>query len=345
MPRKTVYNQITTQESIKRINPKNKELCSDFLEYLSSVGRAQSTINGYRNDLEIFFCWNLEYNNNKFFIDIKKRELTRFQGHALNEWGWSPKRIRRVKSTISSMSNYIEDILQDENDEFENFRSIIGKIESPSNEAVRDKTILPDEDVDKFLEKLVSDGRYQQACAFALAAMSGARKSELLRFKVEYFNPSNVCIEGALYKTPKIKTKGHGKNGKQINKYVLYDFKKYLDLWLEERKKLGIESEWIFVHKCSDGSYEQMKVSTLDSWANIFSKELGVDFYWHCMRHYLTTKMKKYNIPDHVIKEYFQWNSVEMIGIYSDLDASDDFAKYFNKNGMVEGKSGSISDI
>lgn len=63
------------------------------------------------------------------------------------------------------------------------------------------------------------------------------------------------------------------------------------------------------------------------------------------MRHYLTTKMKKYNIPDHVIKEYFQWNSVEMIGIYSDLDASDDFAKYFNKNGMVEGKSGSISDI
>lgn len=77
-----------------------------------------------------------------FFIDIKKRELTRFQGHALNEWGWSPKRIRRVKSTISSMSNYIEDILQDEDDEFENFRSIIGKIESPSNEAVRDKTIF-----------------------------------------------------------------------------------------------------------------------------------------------------------------------------------------------------------
>lgn len=161
MPRKTVYNQITSDESIKRINPKNKELCSDFLDYLASVGRAPSTINGYRNDLEIFFCWNLEFNNNKFFIDIKKRELTKFQGYALNEWGWSPKRIRRVKSTISSMSNYIEDILQDEDDEFENFRSIIGKIESPSNEAVRDKTILPDEEVDKFLDKLVSEGRYQ----------------------------------------------------------------------------------------------------------------------------------------------------------------------------------------
>ncbi len=309
------------------------------------MDRAPSTINGYKNDLDIFFCWNLQFNNNKAFVDIKKRELTRFQGHAINEWNWSPKRIRRVKSAISSLSNYIEDILQDEEEEFENFRSIIGKIESPSNQAVREKTVIPDEDVDGFLEKLVNEERYQQACVFALAAMSGARKSELLRFKVDYFNPENVYIDGALYKTPKIKTKGRGKNGKQISKYVLYDFKKYLDLWLEKRKELGIESEWLFVHRCGNGEYEQMKVSTLDSWAQIFSKELNVNFYWHCMRHYLTTKMKKYNIPDHIIKEYFKWESVEMIGIYSDLEASEDFDKYFSKDGIVEGKTGSISDI
>lgn len=116
------------------------------------------------------------------------------------------KRIRRVKSAISSMSNYIENILQDEDEDFENFRSIIGKIESPKNEAVREKTIIPDDDVDKFLDKLVSEERYQQACAFALAAMSGARKSELLRFKVEYFDENNI-VYGGLYKTPKIKTK------------------------------------------------------------------------------------------------------------------------------------------
>lgn len=345
MGRTTIYNKITNEESIKKINPNNKQLCEDFLEYLASIDRAPSTINGYRNDLEIFFCWNLEYNNNKFFVDIKKRELARFQGYAINEWGWSPKRIRRVKSAISSMSNYIENILQDEDEDFENFRSIIGKIESPKNEAVREKTIIPDDDVDKFLDKLVSEERYQQACAFALAAMSGARKSELLRFKVEYFSPENVYIKDALFRTPKIKTKGAGKKGKLINKYVLYDFKKYFDLWMEQREKESIDSEWLFVHKCGDGSYEQMKVSTLDSWANIFSRELNIDFYWHCMRHYLTTKMKKYNIPDHIIKEYFKWNSVEMIGIYSDLDASDDFDKYFSKDGIVESKSGSLTDM
>lgn len=345
MARSTVYNQITTDEKIKNINPKNKELCSDFLDYLSSMNRSKSTLKVYENDLDIFFCWNLEFNNNKYFIDIKKRELVRFQGYALQEWGWGASRIKRVKSVISSLSNYIVDILQDDDDEFEDFKSIIGKIESPVNEPIREKTIIPDEEVDKFLDKLVSQGRYQQACVFALAAMSGSRKAELLRFKVEYFSDENVQIKGALYKTPKIKTKGRGVNGKQINKYVLYDFKKYFDLWMEERKRLGVESEWLFVGKSKDGKYEQMKVSTLDSWAIIFSKELGIDFYWHAMRHYLTTKMKKYNIPDHVIKEYFQWNSVEMVGVYSDIDASDDFSKYFGSDGMISGKTGSISDM
>lgn len=344
MARKTVYNKITNEETIKKINQKNTELCADFLEYLSSVDRAQSTINGYKNDLEIFFCWNLEYNGNKFFVDIKKRELVRFQGFVINEWGWSPKRIRRVKSAISSLSNYIENILQDEDEEFENFRSIIGKIESPTNEAVREKTIIPDEEVDNFLEKLVDEGRYQQACAFALAAMSGARKSELLRFKVDYFSDDNI-VYGGLYQTPKIRTKGHGKNGKLINKYVLYEFKKYLDLWLDKRKEDGIESEWLFVRKCADGTYDQMKVSTLDSWSIIFSNELDVDFYWHCMRHYLNTKLLKLNIPANVVQEFFGWSSSDMVNLYNDSEVSEEFSKYFTKDGIVEGKNVSLSAI
>lgn len=344
MPRKTVYNKITNEDSIKNINPKNKQLTEDFLIHKSSTDRAPSTIKGYRNDLEIFFCWNLEFNNNKPFTDINKRELARFQGHVINEWGWSSKRIRRVKSAISSLSKYIEDILQDEDEEFENFKSIIGKIESPTNESVREKTVIPDEDVDKFLDKLVKEERYQQACVFALAAMSGARKSELLRFKAEYFTDENIVYD-SLYKTPKIKTKGRGKNGKQLNKYVLYDFKKYFDLWMNYRKENGIESEWLFVRKCNDGSYAQMKVSTLDSWAIIFSNELNVDFYWHCMRHYLDTKLLKYNIPVNVVQEFFGWSSSDMVNLYNDSDVSEEFSKYFSKDGIIEGKSSALNDL
>ena len=49
------------------------------------------------------------------------------------------------------------------------------------------------------------------------------------------------------------KTKGRGK-GKFIYKYVLLDFKKYFDLWMTERERLNIDSEWLFVSKTKDES-------------------------------------------------------------------------------------------
>ena len=43
------------------------------------------SIKGYINDIEMFFVWNLEENNNKMFVDFKKREIIRFQAYFLNE--------------------------------------------------------------------------------------------------------------------------------------------------------------------------------------------------------------------------------------------------------------------
>lgn len=344
MGRTTVYNNITSPEKINQVADENKYLQGEFLEYLKSIDRAATTIKQYEADLNVFFVWNLENNANKDFIKISKREFAKFQNYAINEWQWSPKRTRRVKSVLSSLSNFIENIM-DEEEGYEGYRSVVKKIESPVNEAVREKTVLSEETVEEFLNRLVDEKRYQQACLFALAAMSGARKQELLRFKVDFFTEENVYIPGALYKTPKIKTKGRGKNGKVIPKYVLYDFKKYYDLWMEERKELGIDSEWLFVSKDKEGIWQQMSVSTVDSWADRFSKDLGVDFYFHCLRHFMCSRMKKLNIPDHIIKEFFMWESVEMISIYSDIDASEDFDKYFTSNGMVEGTSGNLSDL
>ena len=56
MGRSTVYNNITSPEKIAAINPENISLMNDFLEYLESVGRAESTIKNYKADLLVFFC-------------------------------------------------------------------------------------------------------------------------------------------------------------------------------------------------------------------------------------------------------------------------------------------------
>ena len=109
--RSTVYNNIVTPEKLSQVNPENIQLGKDFLEYLSSVDRSKTTIDAYENDLKIFWVWLLENCNNKFFIELSKREVSKFQSHSLNEWGWSSARVRRVKSTLSSLSNYVESIL------------------------------------------------------------------------------------------------------------------------------------------------------------------------------------------------------------------------------------------
>lgn len=340
MGRSTVYNNIVTDEKLKKVNKQNVDLCKDFLDYLVSIDRSPGTIKQYKNDLKIFFVWNLEENENKYFVDLTKREIAKFQKYTITDLSWSSNRLSRVKSTLSSLSNYIENMLDDE---YENYRPIVRKVETPVKQVVREKTVLTEDEVDKILDTLVEQKRYQCACAFALAAFSGARKSELLRFKVSYFDDENIMDTAALYKTPeKIQTKGRGSNGKMLTKYTLLDFKKYFDLWMKEREEEGYaESKWLFIKK--DG--EPLTISNLDYYSEVISKILERPFYFHSLRHFLTSRLFRLGLPADVIQEYFGWSSAEMLKIYNDNEASDSFGRYFTDSGIKGTESKGLSDL
>jgi len=343
MGRKTIKNNITDEHKIAKINKKNSTLKQDYIDYLISIDRAETTIRSYDNDLDIFFCWNLDSNENKSFVEITKREFARFQSYALNTWEWSPNRIRRVKATLSSLSNYIENIL-DEEPEFKGYRNIVSKIESPAKIDIREKTILEDEQIELLLRELTKKKQYDKACMLSLAANSGRRKAELPQFKTSYLTEENIVF-GSFYKTPeKIKTKGRGKRGKMLHAYVLMkDFQPYLDKWLEYRKENEINSEWLFPNK--QNFNEPMKITTLDSWADTFSRILDVPFYWHSLRHYFTTSLAKCNLPDGVIQSIIGWDSLEMVKVYKDIDADDEIGKYFNEDGIKDIKQTTLSDL
>lgn len=343
MGRTTVYNNITSPELIAQINTNNVYLKKEFLDYLKSIDRASSTISQYESDLDIFFCWNCQYNDNKDFIKISKREFAKFQNHTLNEWKWSPKRIRRVKSTISSLSNFIENIM-DEEEGYENYRSVIKKIESPVNTTVREKTIFEESELQALLDHLIEHDKIKQAAIVALAMYSGRRKAELPRFKVSYFNDENV-IFGSLWKTPeKVKTKGRGSQGKMIYLYVLRNkFKPYLDLWMKQREELGIESEWLFPD--ADDNSQPIKTETMDSWNDAYTKFLGKDFYWHSLRHYFTTTLAQSGIPTNVIQDIVNWESADMVSLYDDTSADENIGKYFDENGIKQVAKKELSDL
>ena len=343
--RTTVYNDITSEEKMKQVNPENLQLENDFIEYLESVDRAKSTIKQYRAILHVFWCWNLGFNNNKFFVDLTKREIAKFQNHGLNVWGWSPRRVRTVKAVLSSMSNYIENILDDE---FEGYRPIVRKIESPANEAVREKSVFTVDELQELLDKFIEKEEYMKACLVALAMYSGRRKAELTRFKVEYFDDKNLICEGALYKTPeKMTTKGRGQKGKLLDVYTLAKpFRPYLDYWLKERERLGITSEWLFP-KRQNGEWidEHIEISYVDSVMKTLSDMSGRPMYAHLFRHFFTSFLSEQGIPDEVIKDIVGWNDVSMVSVYKDIDAEDAFDKYFGAEGIKQVEQKGLADL
>ena len=341
MARKTVRHKITSPELIEQINPDNQDLIDGFIEYLVSVGKSPTTIEAYKSDLNIAFVWCLTELNNKFFVEWTKRDVQKFQGYLIKHCELNSCRIRRLKACLSSMSNYIENILDDE---FPNFRNIINKIESPPKVASREKTVFTEEEVKMLLDTLVSQKKYDRACLVALAAYGGRRKSELVRFKVSDFDDSHLICEGALYESDFIKTKGRGVNGKQLQcRTLANEFKPYFDMWMNYRKEQGIESEWLFYNK--ENPKEQMNVSTLNGWYDSFSCIVGKDFYLHSLRHFFCSALIRAGIPASVIKDMVGWESVEMVDIYSDISSSESFAKYFGAEGIKKVENKSLNDL
>ena len=80
-----------------------------------------------------------------------------------------------------------------------------------------------------------------------------------------------------------------------------------------------MEHNYLFIKE--DGS--KASPQTIKSWIVGFEAYLGVPFYAHALRHYLTTLMSKKNIPHMLIKEIMGWSSLEMVSVYDDTTARD----------------------
>lgn len=339
MPRKTVRKSLTSPEKLAIVNPENMRLKEDFLEYLKSLRRSSGTIAGYDNDLNIIFTYIMDRLGNKDFRKLTKRDIISIQNWLVSN-GNSPARIRRIKSAISSLSNYCENILSDDDPDYEGYRAVVRRIENPPLQPVREKTVWGDSELENLLCVLLQKGKYEMACFVSLGMYGGRRKSELCRFRVSDFDDSRLVCDGALYKSNPILTKG----GKMLECYTLaHKFKPYLDLWMDYRSDHGIESEWLFPDRTDPSSH--LQVSTVNSWANTLSVITGRDFYFHALRHFYCTALIRAGIPDSVIVDIVGWSSSEMLKIYDDSPKDDKLGMYFTKDGIVTPQQKSFSDI
>jgi len=287
-----------------------------------SIRTSSKTIVVYRSNLNIFLVWNLLNNNNKKFIEIKKIEFSNFFSFASDEMKLGSARLNNIRSTLSSMSSFVEKFMDDE---LPNFRNVILRvIDSAPKEVRREKTILTDEQIENLLTHLRNSNK-QQACRLALAITSGARFTELLNFEVDLIDENRTAFGDLFLETTRqLKTKGRGHSGKLLYKYILRDkFLPYYKVWIEERSKILAEHN--LTHKALFIKHDGKPATdvTVHSWIREFENFLKVPMYAHALRHYLTTLLSKKNIPYILIKEIFGWQDISMVSTYDDSSAKD----------------------
>lgn len=252
--RTTVYNAGLT-DNWDSVSKENKGLVDEFVEYLVSVNKSPQTIHQYHEQLKVFFCWNERHNQNKFFVDLKKRELIKFFGYLSNDLKVSPNRVCSLRSVLSSLSNFIERIMDEE---YPTFRNIVKVLEPVAKTFVRERPILTMDQIKECLVKLEEAKKYQVAACLAVLAGSGMRKSEVVQMKMSDFTEDRLVYGGRAYESEKIRTKGRGKEGKVVTRIIfrtLVPLDHYIELWKQKREELGIKSEWMFV-AYHDGSYQ-----------------------------------------------------------------------------------------
>lgn len=323
MPRKTFSKKITSDELTSQINKENIDIMNRFLKE-KSTRTSDKTIVVYKSNLLIFFTYNLLHNDNKPFRKIKKLEFADFFSYAADTLKLGSARLNNLRSVLSSLSLFIEKFY-DEDEDYKGFRNVILKtVESAPKEVRRTKTILTDEQIESLLQYL-SEKDSQKACWLALAICSGARFSELLRFDMGVIDEKRLAFgELFLETTHQLKTKGRGRGGKLLYKYILRDkFLPYYKAWLPKRelimKEKGQEHISLFVKE--DGT--PVTEAAVRHWIIGFENYLGVPFYAHACRHYLTTLLSKKNVPPRLIQEIFGWSTSSMVELYDDSTAHD----------------------
>lgn len=322
MPRKTFKKQITTDELISQISPDNAKLIRLFIKDKDRKC-SDLTIKGYTSDLNIFFCWNVLNNGNKFYAEVKKSELSDFFSYCIDELKWKGKRFSRVKSVFSGLSDIVIKYYDDEYPMFRNFvNSVVDSIPKPP---VRDKTILTIEEIDLLLKYLKDNNFIQEACFLALAIYSGCRISELEQFTIESINIESTSFGGVMLETTHtLRCKGFGKEGHVINKNIIKDlFLPYYKAWLIERDKIIIRTGSLDTSLFLKNNGVKATQNVFRRWFARWETVIDKPMYCHAFRHYFVTMLTKLNLSSDYIVALIGWRDSKMLVIYNDMTDKD----------------------
>jgi integrase len=295
-------------------------LFDEFINYLNATGKSNETSSKYYNNLQIFFVWVLDNLNNKSIIDVTKKDIMKWLNFMAG-LKLSPSRIRVLRSSVSSLCNYIENMCDEE---YPNFRNIVNKVPAPKLELTREKTYLTIEDLEIIKQGLIEREDWQKLVYLCLSYDSACRRNEAFAVtkNIDFVNNKTNVVKG--------------KGRKTFPLYFSDETAGYIKKWLEVRGEDDCEKLFI-IRK--DGKVEEAKYTTLYNWTETYSKILkqktgkNVVVYPHCFKaNKLSHLYHEQKLPIDVIQQYGHHEDASTtLKSYIEKREDDVVNKVFNK--------------
>lgn len=248
---------VITDEMWIEVNKEYRDLVNEFL---SAQNHSPATRKQYTSGLRHFGYFIYESLNNKRMCKLTKRDMLRYIS-SLRDRGMSSSGINLKKACVSSLMNFIENFIADEEEDYSTFRNLTRGLPAIPKNRVYEKVKVTYEEYKEMMSALESDDNYLGMAWLATSFNVGSRLSETIQFKTSILDQEFPDNETYVM-SHNIRLKGAGEDGK-IEPYMIpkeaYD---YMKLWVDKR---GYESEYIFTTR-HNGEYDQMSTS----WADYF---------------------------------------------------------------------------
>ncbi|MGZ9868112.1 tyrosine-type recombinase/integrase [Priestia endophytica] len=286
-----------TDERWSKVNDDYRMLVEEFI---SVQNHSPQTKKQYISGLKQFGWYICDSMNNKPLYKITKRDVLRYISYLRDNRKLSSSALSFKKACVSSLCNYIENVVADEDENYKTFRNFTRGLPAIPKNKVYEKVKVTYDEYKEMMKVLEGDENYLGMAWLATAFNVGARRSEIIQFKTEILDypfPEDATF---IY-SHNVRLKGAGEDGKiepyMINKEAL----EYMKLWVEKR---GYDCEYIFSTKYgTDG--KQMSKSWADYFCtNILSDILGRRINPHLFKASCVTYLLEMGVKLELVSKY-----------------------------------------
>ena len=257
MTKRRVYNRVYSPEIWEQVNPTSKEVFDDFILYMRENKRCQSTINQYFCDLRGFLCYLYSSYNNRFVLELTRKDIRRYALSLIDERQVSNSRRNTLMSSLKSMLDFAE-----LSDDWEYEINAARLIKGLQKESVKPIIFVPDSAVMYLYDELMRREQFQHATLLMLAYESAGRRAELAQVtKYSFTDPSRNNTNEVIGKRRKVFS------------LVYFDLTRKAALaWLDQRGKDDIAD--LFVAGYRDKRHEALPIDV----HRMFEDMRGIDF-------------------------------------------------------------------